>query len=184
MSDTTVFVDDAVLGRLPMVCVRTGAPADGLHRIHQRRGGLSGWAFLLLFLGPIGIVVLVVLAVTSRSRDFVVRLPYAQRALDSERQEFRAAIVAFAATVLLGMAAAWIGASGSRSEVHSVLLTLAWGAAAAGVVATLAFAIRFTTRRPAIDLDASGRWVNLSGVHPAFAAAARDEQVARRVASS
>jgi hypothetical protein len=75
MSDVAIFVDDAVLGRLPMVCVRTGAPADGLHRIHQRIGGQPGWALLLVLLGPIGWIVLIALAVTSRSRELMVRLP-------------------------------------------------------------------------------------------------------------
>lgn len=184
MSDTTVFVDDAVTGQLPMVCVRTGAPADGLHRISQQYGGLSGWAFLLIFLGPVGWIVLLALSFASRSRNLTVRLPYSRAGLEREAHEFRTAIVAFAATVLVGIVTVWLGTAGSDSRVASVLFTMALGILVVGVIATVALAARYSGRRPGIELDASGRWVTVRGVDPAFAAAVRDEQVARRIASS
>lgn len=174
MAQVTVFVDDAVLGRLPMVCVRTGEPADGLHRVHRGIGGLSGWAFLLIFLGPVGWIVLVALSVSSRSRDLLVRLPYTQSALDAERRAFQAAMVAFATAVLAGMGTAWLGASRAESQVRSVLFVALAVVAVIAVAATLAVAIGYTAGRPAIELDASGRWVTLYRVHPAFADALRE----------
>ena len=94
MSSVTVFVDDAVQGRLPNVCVSSGEPADGLHRIHTPIGGSSGWLWLLIFLGPIGWIAMVAVSLASRSRDLVVRLPYSQGALDRDRAAFRAAVTA------------------------------------------------------------------------------------------
>ena len=41
----------------------------------------------------------------------------------------------------------------------------------AAAVVTVVSAIRYSLARPAIELDASGRWVTLRGVHPAFAEA-------------
>lgn len=182
MSDTTVFVDDAVQGHLPMVCVRTGAPADGLYRISQQYGGLSGWAFLLLFLGPIGWIVLLALAVSSRGRELTVRLPYSRAGLELQRREFRAGVVAFAATVLAGIATVWVGASRSDSAVGSVLFPVTLAAALVGIVVTLVLAARSSGHRPRVELDASGRWVTLRSVDRAFAAAVRDRQDARRTA--
>ena len=184
MNDTTVFVDDAVTGHLPMICVRTGAPADGLHRISQRYGGVSGWAFLLIFLGPVGWIVLLAMSFSARSRDLTVRLPYSHAGLEQEGNEFRAAIVAFAATVLVGIGTAWLGAERSDSRVASVLFPMALVVLVVAVIATVALAARYSGRRPGIELDASGRWVTVRGVDRVFAAAVRDEQVARRTASS
>ena len=57
MSTVTLFVDDAVQGHVPMVCVVTGAPADGIHRVEQSVGP-PAWVFVLLLLGPIGWIAL------------------------------------------------------------------------------------------------------------------------------
>ncbi len=186
MSEATVFVDDAVTGHLPMVCVRTGAPADGLHRISQRYGGLSGWAALLIFLGPVGWIVLAVLAATSRTRDLTVRLPYSRAGLEREASDFRTALVAGAVMVAAGAVTLLLVVNNRDgwSAVAQAIALLAAGTALVAAVATVAFAARYSGRRPGIDLDASGRWVTLRGVDRAFAAAVRDEQVARRTTSS
>src|SRR4029450_2433849 len=58
MADVRVFVDDAVLGRLPDVCAKSGAPADGWLTVTEtvgRSGGIATpWLLLLLILGPLG----------------------------------------------------------------------------------------------------------------------------------
>ena len=61
-----MFVDDAVLGRFPPVCAKTGAPADGWLSVTEtvgRSGGVATpWLLLLLVLGPLGWVALLVIA--------------------------------------------------------------------------------------------------------------------------
>jgi len=173
MSAVTVFVDDAVQGHLPMVGVSDGAPADGLHRIHQSIGGTSGWAFLLLFLGPIGWIALVLVLVFGGSgRQLVVRLPYTRDGLEAERRRFRTSVVAglviVAATV--GWFATFIGPT-PRSNVRETLMLLCGAVAIGAVVATVVLAIRYSVARPGIELDASGRWVTLRHVSPAFVTA-------------
>jgi hypothetical protein len=183
MTDVTVFVDDAVQGRLPMVCVRTGEPAEGLHRIHQTIGGGSPWAFLLIFLGPVGWIVLFGLSVFFRGRDLLVRLPYTEAALDDERGKFRAALIAGAAFVVIGVGAGITAAVlAHRSNVRETLLVLLVGATVVTFCAAVSFAVRYLTGRPKIELDASGRWVTVRGVHPRFAAALEDRDAQRRVA--
>src|SRR5689334_4055712 len=108
MSTATVFVDDAVQGHLPMVGVTDGAPAEGLHRIHLTVGGPSGWLWLLLFLGPIGWIVLVALLAFGSGRRFTVRLPYTYAALARERARLNAAVAAGA--VLVTSVILWVAA--------------------------------------------------------------------------
>ena len=63
MAAVTVFVDDAIRGDLPLVCAKTGEPTDLMIRMRQPvGGGLPAAAWLLLLLGPMGIIILVVLA--------------------------------------------------------------------------------------------------------------------------
>jgi hypothetical protein len=182
MSTVTVFVDDAVQGRLPMVSVTDGAPADGLSRIHQSIGGSSGWAWLLIFFGPIGwIVLLAVLAFGGSARDLVVRLPYTRHELQRERARCRAAVVS--GLVMVGSAVAWfVAVTGPtpRSNVRETLMLLFGAGAIVAAVATAVLGYRCSALRPMIELDASGRWVTLRRVHPAFAdacdAAAREHR--------
>jgi hypothetical protein len=100
MASVSVFVDDAVLGRLPNVCAKTGTPADVRQRIDQARGGL-GAAWLLLLLGPIGWVVFLVVALTSRPEILTVRLPMSTAVVEHERRlaRVRWAVVAGALRV-------------------------------------------------------------------------------------
>lgn len=179
MGTVTVFVDDAVEGRLPMVGATDGAPAEGLHRIHLTVGGSSPWLWLLIFLGPIGWIVLIAVSAASSGRRFMVRLPYTYAALRREQAKFRAAVVA--GVVLLGSATAWIFAMAGpspRSNVRETLVLLLGAVAVSAAIATVALGVRSSIARPGVDLDASGRWVTLSGVHPAFVAAC--EEAARR----
>jgi hypothetical protein len=147
-----------------------GEPADGLHRIHLTIGGASPWLWLLVFLGPLGWILLVAFSLASSGRRFMVRLPYTHEALRRERARFRAAVLA--GVVLVGSGVACVVAlSGPtpRSNVRETILLLFAATAIAAALATVALGIRYSLGRPGIDLDASGRWVTLRGVHPAFA---------------
>ena len=184
MSTATVFVDDAVQGHLPMIGVTDGAPAEGLHRIHLTIGGPSGWLWLLIFLGPVGWIALVALAAFGSGRRFTVRLPYTHAALRHEQTQLRAAVVA--GLVLAASVITWIVAMAGpspRSNVRETLVLLLGVTAIVALIATLTFAARYSMARPGIDLDASGRWVTLSGVHPAFASACADANAAPRAAA-
>lgn len=179
MATTTVFVDDAVQGHLPMVCVRTGEPADGLHRVHQTIGGGSAWAFLLVFLGPVGwLLLLASVAFGGRSRQLLVRLPYSHDGLDQEQREFRAAVFSGLAMVVsaIAMVVALAGPT-PRSQVRETVMYLLVGATVCAAAATLALGIRYSLHRPGIELDASGRWVTLRAVDPGFVRAVGDRPV-------
>ena len=169
MIDVMVMVDDAVQGDLPMVCARTGGPADGLRRIHQPISDRSGWTWLLIFLGPIGWIAFLAVSFATRSRDLLVRLPYSQDALNAERGQYRAAVIAGAATVVAGVGALVSLAPGTaRSNVRETIGGLFLAMMAAAFIAAVAFAVRYKARRPRIELDASGRWVTLRNVAPGF----------------
>ena len=176
MGTTTVFVDDAVQGHLPYICVKSGDSADGLHRLHKAIGGSSGWAWLLIFLGPVGwLVLLSVLIFGGSSRDLLVRLPYSRAALYRERSEFRAATVAGFAMVAssVAMVVALAGPT-PRSQVRETVIYLLLTATVCAAIATCALGLRYSLHRPGIELDASGRWVMLRGVHANFARAVAD----------
>jgi hypothetical protein len=174
MASVEVFVDDAVRGRLPAVCAMTGAPADGTFRIDQY-GGELGAAWLLIFLGPLGWIVLVILAMTSRREVLTVRLPWSAAAADRELRLIRTRLVGTCSAV-----------------VFALLLVLRWVppfdplwaiAAVAGGVAAVVAQFRLSLRRVNVRLDASRRWVTLTNVHPAFVEAV-EHQAAATVSST
>lgn len=161
MASVRVFVDDAVLGRLPPVCARTGAPADGKLRVEQAIGGIgAGW--LLVFLGPPGWLALVVLAASMRHETLTVRLPYCASAVE---HELRLARVRFMGALgAVGFTIAALVLASPLKEFGAV------AAVAAFTVAAIAH-VRLAFVRIGIRLDASRRWLTLSGVHLGFATA-------------
>jgi hypothetical protein len=161
MASVEVFVDDAVRGRLPNVCVKTGEKADGKLRIEQDCGGLGGgWFVLLLLFGPFGWIVLAILSATARGSVLTVRLPYSEAAVDREVRLSRERWVAVAVAVLLGLAAI--------ARLASIPRTVWWVGAVVALVVAAIVHVRFVFTRVHIRLDASGRWITLSNVHPEF----------------
>ena len=82
MTATRVFVDDAVLGRLPAVCARTGV-ATSDHLVMTVPVGTSeglGIAWLLILGGPIGWLGLFIYAMARRVETLTVQLPYCDTA--------------------------------------------------------------------------------------------------------
>ncbi len=160
MATVRVFVDDAVQGRLPQICLKTGQPADLVVQRSLPVGGL-GAAWLLLLLGPLGFIALVVLAFTnSAGESLTVRLPYLRAAWERERQLRHLRLAAFVMGVVLVLMAL-------ARPYPSPQLWLALGAAF--LVAAFALCAGIYFDQPSVSLDASRRWVTFGSVHPAFA---------------
>ena len=168
MAAVSVFVDDAILGRLPMVCMKTGRPADLVVRSTRRVGGLSPALWLLLLLGPVGVVALVVISLAGAAgEELTVRVPYSQAAWEEQRR---------------GRKGYWSTiAAGAGALLAALLLQglfpLMW--LLVGVVLVVTGLTKWalsSSRRIDISLDASRRWVTFSGVHPAFVDAVMAER--------
>jgi hypothetical protein len=180
MAVVTVFVDDAVCGRFPPVCAKTGQPSDGsLSLSHDVRGASSvstAWLLLLLLLGPIGWLMLLVLGLANprQTEWLTVQLPWSTEAmarLRAARAQRRNLWIGAAAS-LVGSAAAlvaWTGA-GTALDFPFQLAALALvGATVACVIGALVAEARVGRATVALELDASRRWVTLRGVAPEFA---------------
>jgi hypothetical protein len=160
VASVTVFVDEAVRGNLPPVCVQTGVPTStGVHTDVWVGGGL-GLLWLLVLAGPLGWLILLVLAVSHIGREkLVVALPYSEAVL-AKRRALRSVrdtalgltfvfIVAFIAR-FLGVPAIWAVLAGMTLGVSVVTH------------------VRLDWQSVDISLDGSRRWVRLSRVHPVF----------------
>ena len=171
MASVTVFVDDAVKGDLPPVCVRTGRPAGTRVTVDASVGGL-GVLWLLLLAGPIGWLVLLVLLLAGKgSETLTVKLPYTADAFARERQlrNMRDAAVVLALFALIAAVA------------HPLLAPMVWVVLAGALVAVACAAHVFLdVQSPTVGLDASRRWVQLGNVHPALASAAEQSLPAGR----
>ena len=187
MADVRVFVDDAVLGRLPEVCAKTGAPADGWLTVTEtvdRSGGVATpWLLLLLLLGPLGWVALLVIALAGSGRRperLTVQVPWTEAAdvrLRAARRTLHLlvglTVLAVAGLFVVGLNPAGIDeAPGGAPALAVVLLA----AAAAGLIGAGVASWRVGQVTVGVDLDASRRWVTLIGVHPRFAAEVQARQ--------
>ena len=163
--DVRVFVDDYVTGRLPGVCVLTGERADGMVTNRTTVGNPNPLLLLLVFLGPIGwILLLVVLAVGRPGREFVGELPVTWarwQHLQHVRRTMRATLAVFLAAFVTTVA---IGGSDLQMAVTAIVAVVSFFTAA-GIKIWLQF------QWPTVRLDASGRWVTLQAVAPEFARA-------------
>ena len=172
MAAVSVFVDEAVRGRLPMVCARTGEPADLMVRMHQPvgSGGLRSWAWLLVFLGPPGwLALLVVLLLAPPGEYLTVRVPQTRASWHRARMLGRWRIGAF----VLGAACL------AAAFFYAGMFPLLWVALGlAGFVIGAVLSVMLYAQTIGVALDASRRWVTLSGVHPAFVAAVEERELA------
>lgn len=191
MDDSTavrVFVDDAVQGRLPSVCARTGRRSDGwltMDAVVGRSRSMSTTAIVLLILfgGPLGWIVVLLFSPGQPTDRLQVELPWTvdtQAEVVALRQRRRlawmASVAAVAGAVVLVITTA--GGAGWTMSGRVVLVTLVVGAIGAAAVA-LATEWQIGRRTVGVDLDASRRWVTLTNVHPNFARATRAEQQRR-----
>lgn len=174
MAAVSVFVDDAIRGDLPLVCAKTGEPTDLMIRMRQPvGGGLPAAAWLLLLLGPMGIIILVVLALGwPGAEQLTVRIPETEASFARERQLERWRLAALGAGVFVPLCGAWSNAA----------LPALWLALGAAFLITAAVLHVMVWRQSiGVSIDVTRRWVTLTGVHPAFAEAVnRQEAAARR----
>lgn len=177
MADVAVFVDTAVLGTLPPVCVKDGTPTlDHLTIDTEVAGGTGlGLAWLLILFGPLGWLGLLVIALLRRPPDHLtVRVPLCEHTYQNYRAARRMSrvwlVVAVGGAVLALVAYRTLHPLGAIAGV-----TLALCALAALVTSALEWH-RATSATVSVELDASRRWVTLSRVHPGFVTAIERER--------
>ena len=179
MAQVKVFVDDAVLGRLPQVCAKDGTATDAQLRVvhHVRQGQPSSLVWLLVFAGPLGWIALAFLLPGGTDERLTVEVPWSDASYDrlteARRQRNRsAALCLFGATAVFLVI--WSRGIGPGDLLLFVVVVA--GAIAAQVAADRRFS-RFSI---GVDLDASRRWVTLRRVHPDFAAACEAQLSSRQ----
>ncbi|HEY3833530.1 MAG TPA: hypothetical protein VGO03_14625 [Acidimicrobiia bacterium] len=169
MASVEIFVDDAVRGNPPFVCAKTGQPADGLQRIEQKIGGPSALLALLVFVPIVGWCLLLEFIAFSAGRaTLTVRVPISRQSLATQHYWRRWWIGGWAAVAVFVVAAI------ARALHEPPWMWLVF-AAAAFVVAIAAYAAMCVSM-VRVRLDASRRWVTLSGVDPAFRDAVLDQR--------
>ncbi len=161
MTSVTVFVDDAVEGRLPPICALTGAEADSYRAVCRRIGGIGAWTGLLILVGPVGWFLIALMGLASGRREFLtVLLPYEDDAWNRMERHRRMRFIA-------GLGAFAAGALALTSWTPWLWAAVLVGALAMGLV----MHARLVREEVSLDLDASRRWVTISGVSEAFAEA-------------
>jgi hypothetical protein len=166
-AEVTVFVDDAVLGRLPPICVKSGLPTEDTLTLHTRVGDASrlGVAWLLVLAGPLGWLGLAILAATRRpSETLTVELPLSEVAYGQLQQAKRAFWPLMVTMSMLLFA--FLFALADHTPFLEGILAFAILVAAALWVRAI---VQVRERSVTVGLDASRRWVTLGRVHPAFA---------------
>jgi MFS family permease len=164
MAAVTVFVDDAIRGDLPMVCAKTGQPADLRVRVRQPvGGGIPGWVWFLFFLGPLGFFGLLLAALLAPGTEYLtVRIPESEASFQRERQLERWRLAALGAGVAFPFLAAF--GVGMFPQLW-LLLTVGGFTAAAGLTWVL------WRQSVSVSIDVTRRWVTLTNVHASFAEA-------------
>jgi len=188
MGSATVFVDDAVRGTLPGVCAKTGVATSSAMTIHSELGDRAGMgvAWLLVFAGPIGWLALLVISMSRGGRREVltVQVPLSEEAYEHLRSARRRQSLWLAVALTSGLAVflTLVMASDAGGLLGRAGAIFALGMAIAGVVGLIVNERRLAQARIVVDLDASRRWVTLSGVHPTFVEACRahDERIGLR----
>jgi hypothetical protein len=167
VAEVTVFIDDAVLGEFPPLCIKEGIPtSDRLTwREPVRFPGTGWWLFLL---SPLGWLI------AGRGGYVTARLPFcefAYRRLKVAQRMYTTWLTFAVAAYLLGLAALGIH-TGSSFAAAAALGLGALGATVKAIIEKRR--LRYLIVR--LDLDGSRRWVTISGVHPAFAQAVAAHQ--------
>jgi hypothetical protein len=168
-----VFVDDAILGNLPLVCAKTGEPADFLVWVRQAvGGGIPGWVWLLFLFGPLGVVGLLVAALLSPATEYLtVRIPESEGSFQREKRLQRWRWAALGAGVFVPL---YVALRPGMFPQLWLLLPVAAFLAAGGFTWVL------WRQSISVSIDVSRRWVTVANVHPAFAQAVQLQQAGGR----
>jgi hypothetical protein len=172
MAQVTVFIDDVVLGRLPSLCVKEGIPTESRLTVRDATSGTGlGFAWLLIFLGPPGWIGLFIMTAIIRG-GVTGKLPFCEFAYRRLIILQRMQTVWFVAFGVLGLLAL-AGALVHRATYAAGAIALG-AAAVAALIKAVVETRRLRRAEVHLELDTSGRWVTISGVHPDFAAAVAD----------
>ncbi|MCH7788896.1 MAG: hypothetical protein IH940_05590 [Acidobacteria bacterium] len=175
-ASATVFVDEYVNAGLPRVCALSGEPSTMQLRSEKTIDSPSaGWLFLILF-GPVGWVIVALVFLTGRRGKLTGSLPMDEvHYLAAKARRHRSYLV-----LLFGLAILVCGL------LADPVVPLAFSGVLAAVTLFAGWVLHVieSMRRPAIDLDASGRWVMIYNVHPEFARACREMAPRRARATS
>lgn len=151
-----VFVDDYVTGRLPPVCAVTGVPTTDQVEMRTNVEPLNPLWLLLIFLGPVGWIILLALAWSSGSY-LSGWLPYSHDEASARRERRR--------LVLIG---ALIVTAGCLALAYLLWSGIMVGVAVAALIAALVVLAVLDRDEPRLSLDATRRWVTIGRVHPHF----------------
>lgn len=184
MAQVTVFVDDAVRGTLPGICAKDGIPTADRIVVRDELGDRAGLgvAWLLLLAGPLGWLGLILISVARSGRREVltVRLPLCEAAyqrMRGARRLRRWAVVVGVLGGVLALVAMTAPADSPGDAAPLRVIGLLAGLAVIGAIVALFLADRrLRGSTVGIDLDASRRWVTITAVHPAFAAACQAQE--------
>jgi hypothetical protein len=169
VAEITVFIDDAVLGDFPPLCVKEGVPTDDRLTLREpvNRLGPAWLVILVILVGPIGWLCLALLG--WRGGDIRATLPFCEFAYRRLKVAQRMQTIWVIFAVIAYLLALTALAIHSRASIAAAV-ALGLGALGATVKAVLETRrLRYLVVR--LQLDGSRRWVTISGVHPAFAAA-------------
>lgn len=174
MALTRVFVDDAVLGRLPQVCAKDGVATTSHLTVDQAVGerGL-GALWLLLLLGPVGWLVLVLVAFRVGGEHLVIEVPMSKAAYGRLQAARSVRNRGLALALGGGLAGVLLATFVDLSFVGPVLVL---APVVVGLAMAATGAMRVARESVTVSLDGSRRWVSLGRVHATFAAAC-DSQV-------
>ena len=169
MANVTVFVDDAVLGTLPPVCVIDGVPTDDVLTFTQAVGNRTamGVAWLLVLAGPLGWLGLIVIAAFRQSGEtLTVTMPFSEvaylRRAQAVRTRLKAGLVAVAILIAVFVALA------QRTADYRLLAVGLAVIGCAALVNAIAETKKIQRASVRLQLDASRRWLTLSGVNKSF----------------
>ena len=182
MAQVKVFVDDAVLGQLPLVCAKGGTATDSRLRIvHEIGSPVPSLLWLLLLAGPVGWIALALLLPQSSGEQLTIEVPLSDERYERFTAARRRRNLTDAAGVVALCAVGLLIASAGIYPGGVLLLVLV---AIGGLLAHVEAVQRFKRASVGVALDGSRRWVTLQRVHPKFAdacvAQARSHQLADR----
>jgi hypothetical protein len=169
VAETLVFVDDAMLGRFPSICVIDGVPTVDRLAVTRPVGGDTGLgiAWVLLLLGPLGWIGLLIFAAVGRGREqLTIEVPFSEdayRRMQSARRWRNVAVVVLCVTVVAALV------SNARGGFDGKVLAAALAVVAVTLlVEAVVNTVRYRRTTVTFELDGSRRWLHLYGVHPWF----------------